>query len=217
MYVIDKSRFEAEELEQYEALIAKAKVDPEAYQEEMEDEIDDEMRVEESPDTSTKKKCKKKCTRKEEVGKMQETKKYAQEDSETRAALEAVQKELDEFKNSVEMEKFSTMAQKYAPLGKKEDELAQTLYNLKKSDEASYNAFVGILDEHLALVEKSGVFAEIGKSHPGTGAGSAVEKIEAAATEIQKGDPNMSREVAVMKAWENHPELIAEYEKEYNA
>ena len=34
---IDKSAFTAEELAQYEALIAKAKVDPEAAREEMED------------------------------------------------------------------------------------------------------------------------------------------------------------------------------------
>ena len=206
MFIIDKSRFEAEELEQYEALIAKAKVDPEANQEEMEDEI--------PPETTPKKKS----TEKAEVQEMEETKKSAPaEKAANEAALDAVKKELEELKKSVEMKGFATMAQKYAPLGKKEDELAQTLYNLKKSDEDSYNAFVGVLDEHLALVEKSGVFAEIGKSHPGTGAGSTVEKIEAAATEIQKADPTMSREVAVMKAWENHPELIAEYEKEYNA
>ena len=213
MYTIDKSRFTAEELEQYEALIAKAAVDPAAYKEEMDEEIDDEMEYEVPPETPAKKKCKKKCTRKAAGENMEEDEMVETQKS----ALSAVQKELDEFKKSVEMEKFTSMAKKYAPLGKKEDELAKTLYNMKKSDEASYNAFVGILDEHLELV-KSGVFSEIGKSGSnGIAGNSTVAKIENAATDIQKADPTMSREVAIAKAWENHPELIAEYDAEYNA
>ena len=201
MFKIDKSAFTAEELEQYEALIAKAKVDPEAAGEEMEDE---------KPDIPPKKPAKK-----AEVESMEDTKKSAPAEPETSAALEAVQKELAEFKKSVEMQTFTTMAKKYAPLGKKEDELAQTLYNLKKSDEGSYNAFVSVLDEHLDLVEKSGVFGEIGKSAGGySTAGGAVAKVETKAKEIMKADPNMSYTEAIAKAWED-PALAAEYDAEY--
>ena len=203
MHKIDKSKFTAEQLAAYEELmvIGKADVDPEAAEEEMEEFL---------PGTPPKK------TKKAEVEDMEETKKSAPE-AETFAALEAVQKELAEFKKSVEIQEFVTMAKKYAPLGKKEDELGKQLYNLKKSDEASYDAFVGVLDEHLALVEKSGLFAEIGKSAGGYSAGGSVQdKIEAKAAEIRKADPSMNYTQSIAKAWEDNPELFAEYDDEYN-
>lgn len=203
MHKIDKSKFNAEQLAAYEELmvIGKADVDPESAEEEMEEFL---------PSTPPKK------TKKAEVEDMEETKKSAPE-VDTSAALEAVQKELAEFKKSVEMQEFVTMAKKYAPLGKKEDELGKQLYNLKKSDEASYDAFVGVLDEHLALVEKSGLFAEIGKSAGGYSTGGSVQdKIEAKAAEIRKADPSMNYTQSIAKAWEDNPELFAEYDDEYN-
>ncbi len=196
-YKIDKSVLEAEERETLEALLLKAKVNPEAAQEEMKGD---------EPEVPSKKKP----TQKAEVEDM-ETKKSA-----TTEQLAAVQEELAAFKKSMEMQQFATIAKKYAPLGKKEDELAETLYNMKKSDEASYNAFVGVLDEHLALVEKSGLFGEIGKSASGSATSGGVEaKVEAKAAEIMKADPNVTYDAAIAKAWEESPELMAEYDAEY--
>lgn len=198
MITIDKSRFNAAQLAQYEALVAigKADVDPEAAEEEMQDD---------KPDVPPKK------TKKAEVDDMEETKKSA-----TEAALEAVQAELAAFKKSAEMKEFADIAKKYAPLGKKEDELAQQLYDMKKSSESSYDAFVSVLDEHLALVEKSGLFGEIGKSAGNATAGGSVQaKIEAKAQDIMKSDANMDYNTAVAKAWETSPELMAEYDAEY--
>lgn len=195
MITIDKSRFNAAQLAQYEALVAigKADVDPEAAEEEMEDE---------KPDFPPKKT--------EKVETKEETMK-----SDTQAALEAVQAELAAFKKSAEMKEFSDIAKKYAPLGKKEEELAQQLYDMKKSGDSTYNAFVGVLDEHLALVEKSGLFGEIGKSAGNVTAGGSVEaKIEAKAGEIMKSE-NVDYATAVAKAWETSPELAAEYDAEY--
>lgn len=194
MFKIDKSVFTAEELEQYEALIAKAKVNPEAAQEEMEDE---------EPAFPPKKK-----TEKAEVEDMEKS----AVSPEIAAALE----ELQSLKKSIEMGEMTQVAKKYAPLGKKEDELAQTLYDMKKSNEANYNAFVAVLDEQLSLVEKSGIFAEIGKSASGV-AGGVEAKIEAAADDIMKSDATLTRVEAIAKAWENHPELIKEYDAEYMA
>lgn len=204
MLTIDKSKFNAEQLKQYEELLAigKADVDPEAAKEGAEGDV---------PPVPPKKKN----TEKAEVGNMEETKKSAPEAEATSAALEAVQKELAEFKKSVEVKQFVELAKKYAPLGKKEDELGQQLYNMKKSDEASYNAFVGVLDEHLALVEKSGLFAEIGKSAGSTG-GSVEAKIEAKAAEIRKANDHIGYAESIAKAWEESPELFAEYDAEYN-
>lgn len=192
-FKIDKSRLSEEDRAQYEALLAKAAVDPEAAQEEMEDE---------APPAKPAKKA--------EAEDMDETKKS--ESPELTAALER----LATLEKSVEMKEFSEIAKKYAALGEKEDELAQTLYEMKKSNEANYNAYIAILDKSLGLVEKSGVFAEIGKNATGTGSGSVQEKVNAKAAEIQKADPSCSYEMAIAKAWESSPELMAEYDAEYS-
>lgn len=206
MIKIDKSLFSAEELEQYEALIAKATVDPEAAEEEMEDD---------KPETPPKKKP----TEKAEVEDMDKSKcKKSVEETAPELAPEIKKalEEVAELKKSMELKEMRQIAKKYAPLGKKEDELAQTLYDMKKSNPANYDAYVSVLDEHLALVEKSGMFAEIGKSASGETSGNVLDKIEAAANEIQKSDASLSRVEAVAKAWENHPELMAEYDQEYS-
>lgn len=188
---IYKSNFSAEELEAWEALVAKGKVAPEDAQEEMEDQI---------PENPPKK-----PTKKAEVEDMEKS-----ASPEIKAALE----ELAELKKSYEMDKFTQVAKKYAPLGKNEAELAQTLYDMKKSNEANYNAYIAILDESLGLVEKSGLFTEIGKSASGAGAGSVQSKVEAKAHEIMKSDSTMDYNTAIAKAWED-PALLAEYDSEY--
>jgi len=193
MITIDKSRFTAEQLAQYEALVAigKADVDPEAAEKMME---------EDKPPFPKKK------TEKAEVEDMEKS-----ASPELTAALE----QLADLKKSIEMKEFTDIAKKYAPLGKNEAELAQTLYDMKKSNEANYNAFINVLDESLGLVEKSGLFAEIGKSagNP-TAAGGAVAKAEAKAQELMKSDPTMDYTTALAKSWED-PAIMAEYDSEY--
>ena len=195
-FVIDKSRFNDEQLAQYEALVAigKAEVDPAANHEELEGE---------EPVVPPKKKTEK------EVDDMEKS--APEQSPEIKAALE----ELGTLKKSFEMKEMTEVAKKYAPLGKKEDELAQTLYDMKKSNEANYNAYITILDESLALVEKSGLFAEIGKSGSAGGSNNAsgvVAKVEAKAKEIMKSGVDYN--TAIAKAWED-PELLAEYDSEY--
>lgn len=189
MIKIDKSLFTAEELAQYEALIAKGAVETE----------------EEIPAEPAKK------TTEKEVEDMVETAKSAV-NPELTAALER----LETMEKSFAMKEFTEIAKKYAPLGEKEEDLAKTLYEMKKSNEDNYNAYIGILDKSLGLVEKSGVFAEIGKSTSGT-TGNVLDKVNAAADEIMKSDASITHEQAIAKAWENNPEFIAEYEKEYKA
>lgn len=191
---IDKSRFDAEELAQWNALIAKGMVDPEAGEEEMEDE---------KPPFPPKKAP----TEKGECG---EAKKSAD------PALTAALEELANLKKSYEMGEMLKVAKKYAPLGKKEDELAQTLYDMKKSNEGNYNAYIAVLDESLGMVEKSGMFAEIGKSAGGYSANGAVAKAEAKANEIMKANPSIDYYDAIAKAWED-PALMAEYDAEFMA
>lgn len=189
---IDKSVFTAEERAQYEALIAKAKVDPEAAEEEME---------EEKPEVPFKKKPT-----------QEETPMEKSASPELKAALE----ELADLKKSIEMKDMTEVAKKYAKLGKNEGELATTLYEMKKSNEANYNAYIAILDESLGLVEKSGLFAEIGKSAGnGSAPNGAVAKAEAKATELMKSNPDMGYDTALAKAWQD-PAILAEYDAEYH-
>jgi hypothetical protein len=207
---IDKSVFTPDELNTYKALIAKATVDPEAGEDEMEKEMPEEKRRRRRPDIEVefdddhfdddniegldKSNCKKSAD----------------------PQLAAAMNRLETLEKSIAMKEFSEIAKKYAPLGEDEAELAKTLYDMKKSNEANYNAYIGILDKSLGLVEKSGIFAEIGKSAGGYSvAGGAVEKVEAIAADIMKSDTSISREHAIAKAWEDHPELVAEYDREY--
>lgn len=190
---IDKSLFSAEELATWNALIAKGKVDPEAGAEEMEEEM--------PPAVPPKK------TEKAE-GVEDNMEKSAS--PELTAALE----QLEDLKKSIEMKEFTEVAKKYAPLGKNENELAQTLYDMKKSNEANYDAYVKILDESLGLVEKSGLFVEVGKSTSGSPVSGAEAKAEAKANEIMKSNPEMDYTTAIAKAWED-PSIMAEYDSEY--
>lgn len=183
---IDKSRFSPEELADYERLIAKGRV---------EEDVDDELEKEEP------------AKKKEE----DPVEKSAEMHPEVKKALD----EMAELKKSLEMKDLTSIAKKYAPLGKKENELAETLYEMKKSSQASYDAYLAVLDQNLELVNKTGMFEEIGKSSRSVAGGSTVEKIESIATELQKSDATLGRHMAIAKAWEQHPELVAEYDNEY--
>ena len=261
MLKIDKSLFTAEELEQYEALIAKALVDPEAGEEEMEDQkppmmqrrkaarpvppmmqrrkaarpvppqflrddeeeddtekaapfADEEDDTEKAAPFADEDEMDKGCrTRKsadegEDVEKMQEMFKSAFDRQEARIA---------ELEKSLATKEFADIAKKYAPLGEDETTLAKTLFDMYQADEELYNSYVDSLEKSLDLVNKSGMFVEIGKSGYQNGPSSAVGRVEAIAKSYIKKDPGMTYEQAIAKAWENNPDLIAEYEAEYNA
>ena len=127
--------------------------------------------------------------------------------------LKSALDEVAELKKALEMQTLTAVAKKYEILGKKTDELASTLYDLKKSGQANYDAYISVLDESLALVEKSGVFGEVGKNTHGANDSDPVAKIEAIAKGYQDADPTLDHNTAMMRAWENNPKLLAEYEK----
>lgn len=235
---IDKSLFTAEELAQYEALIAKALVDPEAGEEEMEDQKppmmrrrkaarpvppqflrDDEEEYEDEDEDEAEKAapfeeeemdkgCRTRKSANEDMDKMQEMFKSAFDRQETRIA---------ELEKSLAMKEFTGIAKKYAPLGEDETTLAKTLFDMYQADEDLYNSYVDSLEKSLDLVNKSGMFVEIGKSGYQGGASTTVGRVESIAKSYIKKDPALTYEQAIAKAWENNPDLIAEYEAEYNA
>ncbi len=123
--------------------------------------------------------------------------------------------EVEELKKALEIEHLTSFAKKYEPLGKKPEELAEKLYNLKKIGGTVYDDFISILDENLTQVEKSRLFSEIGSGRQGT-AGSE-ESISIKAAEIAKSGSSISNADAIVKAFEQNPELAAQYEKEYKS
>lgn len=136
-------------------------------------------------------------------------------DTPEQVELKKALNEVAELKKSLQMKEYEAVAKKYEILGKQPEEVAKTLYAMHEQGEEIYKAYVGALDDSLALVEKSGVFAEIGKSTRGAYRGNnVVNEVEKAATEIMKADPNLSREEAIVKAWDNNPELLTQYEQE---
>ncbi|MDR3238610.1 MAG: hypothetical protein LBT44_00760, partial [Clostridiales bacterium] len=128
------------------------------------------------------------------------------------AELDAIKKANEELTKSLEMERLTAIAKKYEVIGKKTDELAPKLYGLKKAGGTVYADYVALLDENVATVEKSGLFGAIGSDASGTA--DTVDKIGIAAKEITKS-ANVGNAAAIVKAWEDNPELAAAYEKEY--
>ena len=127
--------------------------------------------------------------------------------------------EVTNIKKSLEIKELESVAKKYEVLGKKADEEAQILYDLKKSGDGNYNAYIAAMDAQVDLVEKSGLFSEIGKSGNYNYSSVAKSEPETQIETIAKGymekDPNMNYVDAVAKAWENNPQLMADYDNAF--
>ena len=200
-FVIDKSRFNDEQLAQYEALVAigKAEVDPEANKGE-----GAPSAAAPAPKTPEK-----------EVNPME---KSAPTEIELPAFVKDAIAKSEKFIEEQQKKEQVELAKKYDVLGQNPEDLGAQLYELKKSNEDMYKTCISMLDSQVALIEKSPLFAEIGKS--GNAGGSynglsgAEAKAEAKAQEIMKADPNMGYTAAIAKAWED-PAIAAEYDAEY--
>ena len=118
---------------------------------------------------------------------------------------------LKKFKEDAELREMSSVAKKYEIIGKKADELAPKLIEMQKS--GSYADFIAVLDEQVDLVNKSGMFSEIGKRGSTGGDLDAWSHIEKKAEEIQKADTSINWYAAIEKACAQNPDLVTEYEK----
>lgn len=134
--------------------------------------------------------------------------------TEMRKNYEQQTAEVEALRKSLDIERLTSVAKKYEPLGKDSAELAAKLYDLKKSGGTVYDDYVALLDENLSLLEKSRMFGEIGSNRQGS-AGS-VESINIKAAELAKSaSGGMTNAEAIVKAFEENPELAAQYEQEY--
>lgn len=128
-----------------------------------------------------------------------------------RAELEGLKK----FREDAEARELTEVAKKYAIIGKTEAELVPLFKSLRAAGGTAYNDMIAVLDQAVATVEKSGAFSEIGKSGHGSGAvGAAEAKVEAIAKGYMEKDSSLDYASAMAKAWEDNPELMAEYEAE---
>lgn len=192
---VDKSLLTPDEASQLDALIAKACKTKKA----------DDM--EDFPEEKAK------------AGKVNPEKAMEEEEDNLTPAVKKALEEVENLKKSYEMKELENVAKKYEVLGKKASEEAAVLYDLKKSGESNYNAYIAAMDAQVSLVEKSGLFSEIGKS--GSYNFTSVKKsepetqIETIAKSYMEKDPNLGYVDAVAKAWENNPQLMAAYDEEF--
>jgi len=136
-------------------------------------------------------------------------------------AVERMNALSDRIEKSLQQQEEKSMqevAKKYAPLGEKPEDLVKTLCAMKTSGPAAYDAYVGALDKALDAVQKSdsNLLNEIGKSnHQYEAANGSVQKAEEIAKSIREKDPKLTQQQAMAHAFEEHPELEDEYEKDY--
>lgn len=132
-----------------------------------------------------------------------------------KAEIEALRK----FREEAEDRELHQLAKKYTIIGKKEEELVPMLKSLKAAGGTAYDDMVAMMDAMVSATENSGMFTEIGKSggygNVSTVAKSASEgRVDVIAKGYMEKDPSMSYADAVAKAWENNPDLLAEYDRE---
>lgn len=130
-------------------------------------------------------------------------------------AVKAELEELKKFREATEERELSQVAEKYVIIGKKKEDLVPLFKSLKAAGGTAYSDMIAVLDQAVETVEKSGAFSEIGKSGHGSGTAGAVEaKVDAIAKGYMEKDSSLDYTAAMAKAWEDHPELVDEYEDE---
>ena len=129
-------------------------------------------------------------------------------------AVKAELESLKKFRQDTEEKELVEVAKKYVMIGKKEEELVPLFKSLKAAGGTAYNDMIAVLDQTVSMVEKSGMFSEIGKSGHGSSENSAETKIIGIAKSLMEKDSSLSYPEALAKAWEDNPNLLNEYEEE---
>ncbi len=126
--------------------------------------------------------------------------------------MEPIQKRAEE----AEQKSLEEVAKKYELLGTKAEDLVPVLKSMKETSDEAYNNFIASMDNNLAVIQKSGLFEEIGKSggaHTGNNDTEGVAKMNAKVTEIKKSMPNLTDAQAQDIVMQNDPELRAMFDK----
>lgn len=130
-------------------------------------------------------------------------------------AVKAELEKLKKFKDAAEDRELGQVAEKYAIIGKKKEDLVPLFKSLRSAGGTTYDDMIAVLDQAVDVVEKSGAFSEVGKSgHGSVTANEAEQKIDTIAKGYMEKDASLDYTSAVAKAWENNPELMSEYEEQ---
>ena len=124
--------------------------------------------------------------------------KIAADHAEVTALYERLNKRLEEHIEKAETSELKKIASKYEVLGEKADELASVLKKAKGTD--LYDKIISNLDRELAIVEKQGLYEEIGKSQ------NATNNVEEVAKRIQQSEPKLTWRQALDRAYQSNPE-----------
>lgn len=126
--------------------------------------------------------------------------------------MEPIQKRAEE----AEQKSLEEVAKKYELLGTKAEDLVPVLKSMKATSDETYNNFIASMDNNLAVIQKSGLFEEIGKSggaHTGNDDTEGAAKMNAKVAEIKKSMPNLTDAQAQDIVMQNDPELRAMFDK----
>lgn len=123
-----------------------------------------------------------------------------------------VLQDLQKRAEAAENHEMEEIAKKYEILGKKPEELALVLKNLKKNSPEGYEATINALDQAVEATKASGMFGEIGKRGVAGQNGSAWAQIEKKAADIRKAQPTMEYHESIDLACQQNPNLVHEYE-----
>lgn len=126
--------------------------------------------------------------------------------------MEPIQKRAEE----AEQKSLEEVAKKYELLGTKAEDLVPVLKSMKETSDEAYNNFIASMDNNLAVIQKSGLFEEIGKSggaHTGNNDTEGAAKMNAKVAEIKKSMLNLTDAQAQDIVMQNDPELRAMFDK----
>ena len=139
--------------------------------------------------------------------------KSAQEEA-TKATTENsdLRKRLDKIEADNARETFSKGIGDLNGLPQKRDDLVDLLWTMQ--DEEARGTMQKNLEAAAAAARRGNVFGSIGSDLGGDGDGSAYAKIEAAATEIRKGNSKLTEAQARAQAMNDNPELYDAYLEE---
>lgn len=220
MIKIDKSKMSPVEIAAYEEIVKKYGVDTEVQEPQTDvgkKKVNPEGNEDEIEEEETQKGGKKSCAKSVSAPALEDSAGdiYKGLHPAVKAEMEALKK----FREDVETRELNEVAKKYELIGKKPEELVPMLKSLKAAGGTAYNDMIGMLDTAVSMAEASGNFSEIGKSchsyNRSSVAKSATEsKVESIAKSYIEKEPAMSYVDAIAKAWENNPDLMAEYEEE---
>ena len=127
-----------------------------------------------------------------------------------KAELEALKK----FREEAEDRELMAVAKKYEITGKKAEDLVPMLKSLRNAGGTAYTDMIAVLDQTVEMIEKSGAFAEIGKSGNGAAQGSAWAEADAKAVELMKSRVGLTKAQALDEVFTQDPGLAGRCEKE---